>query len=169
MSENVKLSSPWQTYVNELKAMFGEDPDITIRFNDDEKIVSLYVAKPPKAEALEKLLKHEVTFGNVTLSVNVIPPNENEIDILDTFEDAFSGNPALSFVIPIESPLGSHRFVVFENKVVQFFNDQLDDMNGNKSTLYQDIARNIFDEKLAVNYCTDVKSASLAKPLGEWP
>lgn len=169
MSNKMKLSPPWQTYVHELTAMFGNDPDITIRYDDEEKIVSMYVSKVAKAGALDQILKHEVSFGNVTLKINVIPPNGEDADILDVFDDAFAGNPALSFVIPIDSPIGTHRYVVFQNKVVQFFNDQLDDLNGNKSTLFQDIAKDIFDEKLAVDYCTEVLDESIRKPLGEWP
>lgn len=165
----MNLSAPWYTYVNELKAMFDQDTDIQIRYDDEEKEVRLYVTKVAKAEALTKLLKSEKEFGNVTLKITVIPPNENDLDILDTFDDAFNGNPALSFVMPIESPIGTHRYVVFKNKVVQFYNDQLDDLNGNKSTLFQEIAKDIFNEKLAVNYCTESTDRNLIKPLGEWP
>lgn len=169
MSNELKLSSPWQTYVNELMAMFKDDPEVTIKFDDESKIVKIYAAKSSKASALETLLKHEVTFGKVTLKVEVVPPNTDTIDILEAFDDAFSGNPAMSYTFPIESPIGTFRYVVFKNEVVQFFNDQLDDINGNRSTLYQNIAKDIFDEHLSVNYCTDVKDKKLAKPLGEWP
>ena len=169
MSEKLNLAAPWVTYANEIKAMFKDDPEVKVVYNNEETEVRIYVAKQAKCDALEKILKHEVKFGNITLKINVIAPNENDEDILDVFDDAFAGNPAISFVVPIESPLGTHRFVVFKNEVVQFYNDQLDDLNGNKSTLYQDIAKDIFVEGLAVNYCTEPKDASLTKPLGEWP
>jgi hypothetical protein len=57
---------------------------------------------------------------------------------------------------------------VFEKKVVQFFNDQLDDINGNKSTLYQDIAKDVFEKHEGVYFCT-AADGKLSKPLGEWP
>ena len=167
--KELNLSSPWVTYLNELKAMFGEDQDIAIRYNEEEKEVLIYVANGSKAEALDKILIHEKEFGNVTLKINVIPPNNNEADILTVFNDAFLGNPAMEYTVPIESPLGTHRFVVFKNKVVQFYNDQLDDLHGNKSTLYQEIAKDIFVDGLAVNYCTNPTDKNLMKPLGEWP
>lgn len=169
MSEKLNLSAPWITYKNEIEAMFGKDPDITIRYDDEQKEVRLYVTKPSKASALEKILKPEQTFGNITVHVTVVPPNDNEIDILDTFDDAFLGNPSLCYTVPIQSPLGTHRFAVFQNKVVQFYNDQMDDLNGNKSTLFQEIAKDIFKEGLSVNYCTDPGKDALTKPLGEWP
>lgn len=165
----MNLSALWFTYVNELKAMFEQDNDISIRYDDENKEAKIYVAKASKADALAKILKSEKEFGNIKLKITVVPPNENDFDILDLFDDAFNGNPALSFVMPIESPIGKHRYVVFKNKVVQFYNDQLDDLNGNKSTLFQDIAKDIFEDKLMVNYCTETVDRNLIKPLGEWP
>lgn len=167
MSNEVNLSSPWITYMHELEAMFGKDPDIRIVFNKDEYEIKLYVTKPGKAAALEQLLNSEVKFGKVTLKISVVPANDI-CDVLDVFDEAFTGNPVLVGTIPIVSPLGTHRFVIFKNEVVQFYNDQLDDPHGNKSTLYQEIAKDIFCNDLSVNYSTNVKG-DVGKPLGEWP
>ena len=60
------------------------------------------------------------------------------------------------------------NYVVFENKVVQFFNDDLSDIHGNKSTLYQEIAKDIFGDCDNIYFCTDTKE-EIGKPLGEWP
>ena len=167
--EKLKLSPPWITYKNELETMFADDADISIRYDEEDKEIKLFVGSVSKAAALERLLRHEVTLGNVTLKITVIPPNE--IDILHYFNDAFSGNPQMAYTMPIESPFGMHRFVVFRKEVVQFFNDQLDDPRGLKSTLLQDIAKDIFNDDLQVYYCTDPGNRTPlgAKPLGEWP
>ena len=180
MSENMnktnekklKLSPPWRTYLNEITEMFGEDMDIKILFDEEEMEIKLLVDSSAKAEALERILNPEVTFGNVTLKITVVPPNKNNVpDVLDDFLAAFLGNPALIGTLPIESPLGMHRFVIFQKKVVQFYNDQLDDPHGNKSTLLQEIAKDIFRNELSVNFCTERKgdTLSVGKPLGEWP
>jgi len=60
--------------------------------------------------------------------------------------------------------------VVFKNCVVQFFNDNLNDAHGVISTLYQNIAAEIFEDANlpGVHYCTDVER-KLGKPLGDWP
>lgn len=152
--ENIKLSAPWYTYLHELEAMFEDDPDIIIHYDDEDKKISVFCSKLTKATALEKILKHEQVLGNVTLKIDVIFPNE-EGDISDVFNDAFRDNPSLSFATSIDSPLGTHRYVVFAKKVVQFYNDQMDDIYGNKSMLFQDIAKDIFNPGLAVNYCTE--------------
>ena len=57
--------------------------------------------------------------------------------------------------ISAESPLGKHRFVMLKNAVAQFYNDQMDDPFGNKSMLYQEIAKDIFKKEFAVNFCTE--------------
>ena len=44
-------------------------------------------------------------------------------------------------------------FAVFAKEVVQYYNDDLTDINGLKSTLYEDIARDVFDID-GINYCT---------------
>jgi len=46
--------------------------------------------------------------------------------------------------------------VVFENKVVQYFNDQLDDPYGVKSALYEDLARDVFEDSEGVFFNTQV-------------
>ena len=160
MNEKLNLSSPWQTYVNELAVMFENDPEVQVMYDETKYEVKLYIWKNhQKAEALEKLLNHEKQFGNITLKITVVPPNgvEAETDILEVFRKAFEGNNAMLGVLPVESPMGTYRYVVFENKVVQFYNDQLDDPHGYKTTLYQEIAKDIFADGLAVNYCTDPK------------
>ena len=62
-------------------------------------------------------------------------------------------------------------YVVFKNCVVQFFNDNLNDCHGIISTLYQDIAAELFKDAdlIGVYYNTDVERGQLGMPLGEWP
>lgn len=174
-----KLSPPWCTYVSELKAIFEEDPDIKIIYNENN-IVKIYVNNVDKATALTYLLKSYEDFGNVTLFIQVIPPNDtkSEINVHDTrllFEIAFKGNPIFSFIKSVEGLFNFNViYVVFKNKVVQFFNDNLNDVYGNTTILYEDIARDIFEENRKITnknifYCTDVVDNKLKKPLGEWP
>ena len=93
------------------------------------------------------------------------------------FEAAFDGNPAFAYcVAPKQEDYWYLDFVyvVFKNCVVQFFNDNLNDAHGLISTLYQDIAEELFRDAILpgggmVAYCTDVERGALGKPLGEWP
>ena len=159
MESNVKLSSPWIDYVHKLEAFFQKDPDVNIVFNDgEERKINIYVEKAAKAEALEELLPTDKTFGNVTVAINVIPANFGEK--IDLFRNAFEGNDAVSYIETISPPFTSNPFhyIVFQKEVVQYWNDNLGDINGVRSTLYQDLAKEIFEDLdlSGIYFCTDV-------------
>lgn len=172
----LKLSPPWVTYINKLEALFDGDPQIA--FNVDMSIPSVVLAtnNGDKAAALLKLLPAEKYFGSVILKIGVDGPVSNLAFPTRTslFETAFSGNPAFAYcVAPAEEGYFyvDFTYVVFKNCVVQFFNDNLNDAHGLISTLYQDIASEVFEEAnlVGVYYCTDIEVGKLGKPLGEWP
>ena len=156
MEQKFNLSTPWAEYYRELEALFKHDPAIKIGFDEDEYIINLYVDGGLKAEALAELLPSEKVFGNVTLKVNVIPANVVKDDKTSLFKAAFEGNPVFSYAVKPEGILvPNFSFVVFKNEVVQYFNDNLGDVNGNRSTLYQEIAKDVFEDHEGVFFCTD--------------
>lgn len=175
----LKISPPWITYINKLQAVFDEDPQIA--FNVDyaatHPSVTLATNNPEKAAALKWLLPEKKTFGNVTLDINVDCEkviNKAFGTAKELFETAFYKNPVLAYVVVPEGyNWVPFTYVVFKNCVVQFFNDNLNDPHGIVSTLYQDIAAEIFadmsfPEKNGIAFCTDVEH-NLGAPLGEWP
>lgn len=150
----LKLATPWATYCNKLEALFGNDPDVTIKAGENDHSVTLFVENPNKAEAIREILPSEVSFGNVKLLVNVVPI-ELKKDPTSIINAAFKGNKAVARIMHISTPLtGDHDYVMFKPEVVQFFNDDLGDPHGNESTLYQDIARELLQIN-GVNFCTD--------------
>ena len=98
----------------------------------------------------------EKTFGNVTVKLNIVPANLGS-DILDLFARALDGNPIVTDISTVEAMGMKSAFIVFEREVVQYFNDDLSDANGVCSTLYQELAKEIFGENLGVFYSTDVQ------------
>lgn len=180
MNANVrlKISPPWITYLNQIKVMFGNDPDIDVTYDNDEKEIKLLVNNSEKAEAISNLLPVEKTFGNVKLKITVVPANGQKtnsgvIDYPNLFDIAFDRNPIYAFSKQIDGIwFPSCTYVVFKNKVVQFFNDNLNDIHGNVTTLYENIARDLFAESAQdlnmVYFCTDIEE-KVGKPLGEWP
>lgn len=164
----LKLSSPWVTFVHELEALFKEDPEVRVMYDEELCEVKLYVENAIKADALTQLLPEKKYFGNVELNITVVPSNDAETPV-DLICRAFDGNPVLSHVRTVDSIIGSFNYVVFRNEVVQFFNDQLDDVCGNKSTLYQEIAKDVFGTKDGLFFCTDTPGGLTDSPLGEWP
>lgn len=155
--KELKLSPPWNTFVSELKALFGEDPDIEIQYEDGDYEVKLYVAGDAKADALAQLIPAERVYGNVVLKVTIVPANKNGIDEASLIEAAFKGNPVLKEMLRLKTPFGEYDYAVFRKQVVQFFNDDMTDPHGNKSTLYEDIAKDVFGDT-GVFFCTDTEN-----------
>lgn len=167
MEVKIKLSPPWMTFYREMEALFGGDPEIHVEYDEGADAVKMYVDSTEKAEALSKILPRKKVFGNVTVTIEVIPANEPNKNVADLFRQAFDGNPALSYIETIRGPFANPLdYVVFRNKVVQFFNDDIGDINGMKSTLYQEIAREVFEGVSGIFFCTDTEE-NPGKPLGE--
>lgn len=123
------------------------------------------------------LLPFEKKFGNVSLDIIIIPSNNNKVEKVDLttaqdyFEAAFENNPVFAFTRVIQGIFtNTLTYVVFKNRVVQFFADNLNDIHGNISTLYQELAKDVFnmDNISGVLFCTDIEE-KVGKPLGEWP
>lgn len=149
------LVSPWVNFYREVEALFEHDPDISITYNEDENHIRLYVNDNEKAEALTKILPNSRTFGNVTVKLSVLFSNQQSIS-LDLFQKAFRNNPAFSYATTIERIVGGEQgYVVFKNEVVQYFNDDIHDINGFRSTLYQDLASDVFGDIFGISFCTD--------------
>lgn len=149
----LKLSPPWQEFYHKVDALFGQDPEVNVVFIDETYTLKLYVDNPVKADAIAQLLPQEKVFGNITVKIDVIPSNNQTAS--DLFRTAFNGNPALSYVQHIDTPMtGPIDFIVFQNKVVQYYCDNMFDINGIRSTLYQEIAKDVFTTENA-KYCTD--------------
>ena len=179
-SVRLKISPPWITYINKLEALFDGDPLIAFNINyngENGPEVTLSTTNGDKAAALVKILPEVKSFGNVNLYINVDCPtmsNRAFTSKKELFEVAFSRNPAFAYAIcPTEDGFNwlSVTYVVFKNCVVQFFNDNLNDCHGIVSTLYQDIAAEIFEDAgiEGVYYNTDIEIGRLGMPLGEWP
>lgn len=157
----VKIVSPWVNYFRELEALFKNDPDIKITYDNIKRVVTLYICGQDKYDALSQLLPAEKMFGNVKLEINLVPDNKLNLTKIDLFRRAFSGNPIVNDIITIpNAELGSTNdfdYVVFKKEVVQYHNDSLGDPHGNCSTLYQEIAKDVFPEHGGIYFCTDTE------------
>ena len=174
----LKILPPWTIVMKKFQALFDGDPQIACNCNYQGTVPSIVFAcnNGDKVAALQKILPSEVKFGNVTLNVAVdgIPSNRAFTSKVELFDTAFKGNPAYAYsVCPAEEGyqwIGT-TYVVFNNCVVQFAADNLNDCHGIISTLYQDIADELLTGEATdgVFYNTNVERGNLGKPLGEWP
>lgn len=162
----VKLSPPWAIYYEKVKALFEKDKLVRVYFNENEKNLSLLVEDKRKAEALEFLLPSTIEFGNVTLNISVIPSNNatghsicvSRYEMNQLFEIAFCENEAFKYAETISGITSNPiTFVVFEKSVVQYYNDDLSDIHGVCSTLYQELAKEVFVDLDGVYFNTDTE------------
>ena len=174
----LKILPPWTIVIRKLEALFDGDPQIAFNtnFSGEEPSVVLSCNNGDKVTALLQILPEEVSFGNVKLKVMIdgIPSNRAFTSKVELFDTAFKGNPAYAYsVCPAEEGyqwIGT-TYVVFNNCVVQFAADNLNDCHGIISTLYQNIAEELLTGSATngVFYNTNVERANLGFPLGEWP
>lgn len=173
----LKIAPPWVTYVNQTIALFGEDSEVDVNYDNAARALTLRVSNDRKASAIARLLPSVKEYGNEALTVTVVPPNGGDLTDYEwhsnkeLFDAAFENNPVYCTAVRIDTIFSNDiTYVVFKNKVVQFFNDNLNDLHGNVSTLYQEIAHDVFDMTSlnGVMFCTDIE-AKVGMPLGEWP
>ena len=165
MSEKRKLSSPWVRFYKEIEALFGKDPDIRIEtdetvncLEEETYVIRMYVAAPEKAEALTQLLPAEKKFGSVEVKLQVIPANAQYTMKLQLFQDALRGNPVFAYTAA-SGDAGCDVFdigyVAFKPEVVQYFVDDLGSLGGLCTTLYQEIAKDVFEDVPGIYFCTE--------------
>ena len=156
--EKVKLSPPWDEYARKLMALFAQDEEITIEYKERENKISIWVDNTDKYEAMSKLIPAEMDFGGHKLNIEIIPADAviAEKDNRYYLKKLFRGNNAVSEIIDTEIGAADVTYIEFEKEVIQFWNDNLADLHGIKSTLMEDIAREIMPETTNVFYGTDV-------------
>lgn len=185
----INLSAPWVEYYNKVNELFRRDPDIHVIYDEGEQHLKLYVDNQEKATALAKFLPDKKRFGNVSLKISIFPANgEFNTDLLAEENqnvliwNLFKNNPVVSYIHEVKGMFSFNAlYVVFINSVVQYFSDDLSDINGLHSTLYQDIAKDILNVGAGIYFNTDVPSGRVkgmnelepdtgfGAPLGEWP
>lgn len=155
--EKLKLSAPWMIFYRQINALFEKDPAVKVLFDEENYLIKIYVDGPSKAEAIDQIIPHEKVFGNVTLKIEVIPSNLEDVSRVNLVARAFEGNPILKKIARAELFDHPINWVVFKKEVVQFYVDDLSDLHGVCSTLYQDLAKEIIGEDQGVFFCTDVE------------
>lgn len=151
--KKIDLLPPWEVYAQKIKAMFDGDPDIKIEVVDQPHIVKIKVNNQTKADALSQLLPEKILYGSVTVAIKVTPVNNGD-HFLDLINRALDGNPNFAYT-KVTTGVFPGRYVVMKKKVAQYPSDNLYDPHGVTSTLYADLAMDLFGGPNGVFYCTD--------------
>lgn len=177
--ERLTLEAPWYTYNKKLQALFKLDPAIEVAdildYADGEYqyVIGIEIRSHAKYLAMSRLFPEKVSFGNVNVRLDLFDVENANCDMdsdLGALTCLFEGNPIVKDIRTITDPAGTeHGYVRFQPEVIQFFDDNLQDYNGNWTGLAQDIAREVFSVNPMVNFCTADLREKLTTPLGEWP
>ena len=165
---SLRISSPWVLFYREVCALFSKDSQIKILFNEEEPELKIWVkGDDEKAAALGRFVPKVRVFGNITLNISVVGDDGQEVpdincDDQSAIEKAFNGNEAVSYIRKINTVFGDTiMYVVFQREVVQYFADNMFDLHGVISTIYEDIADDIFGDTIGstdlCSFCTDVE------------
>jgi len=152
----IHKQSPWIEYYEQLELLFEEDSEVRVLYDDKDYTVKLYVTDVDKADALQRVLPAKKEFGNVELKVAVIPANSAEPKYNnDPILVALRDNPIVEEVKRVSGIFSDDIiYIAFRREVVQYYADDLGDINGNCNTLYQEIAKNVFTQQAGVFFCT---------------
>jgi len=161
---NLKLEAPWNTFRKKVNALFEHDPDITVgEICESENGKTNYafdieVRSHEKFVALDRVLPKVKQFGNVSVGITLYDEENTAGDgnRVDLYRTIFQGNPVVKDIKEAVDFAGTpHGFIRFKPEVLQFFDDDTSDFNGNWSGLAQDIAREIFESECAgIHFCT---------------
>ena len=154
MENNTKLSPPWETYVKKLRTLFGADPEIRVEWAPDSMLVRLFVESCAKAEALNALLPDFINYGGAELKIEVIPANKQPTKA-ELFKTAFAGNPLFRTAVQVDVASNPITYVVMMPAIIQFYGDNLHDINGNVTQTVEQTARDVIDEIEGVCFCSD--------------
>lgn len=147
------MYSPWVLYANKVKSLFEQDKDVKVVLDNDAVKLTIMVNGDSKADAIGKLLPDTVNFGNVDLHITVVPSNHDDSP-LDLIQRAFEGNPVIKDIISREVLGIDMNYVVFKKEVVQYKSDDIGDVNGITSTLYENLADELIKTRDGVYFCT---------------
>ncbi len=158
------LEAPWYTFRKKVEALFGRDPDIRVgevvetKDGKTDYTFDLEIRSHEKFIALDRVMPKVKTFGGVTLGICLYDAENScgEDSPAALYQTIFEGNPLVKDIQDVSDFTGTpHCYVRFRPEVLQFFDDNTADFNGNWSGLAQDIAGEVFaDEYRGVHFCT---------------
>lgn len=160
---NFKLEAPWYTFRKKVASLFEQDPDIIVGqvYDIDDRFdyaFDIEVRNHEKFIALDRVLPKSKTYGNINLGIYLFDEENEDVcdDSVELFKTIFEGNPIVRDIKELDDQTGTHHgYVRFQPEVIQFYDDNLFDYDGNWSGLAQDIAVEVFAERArGVHFCT---------------
>lgn len=165
---NVGMQSPWMDYYKKIDKFFEGDEGVDVIFDESTFTLTLFVEDKTKANALNQLIPPTKEFGNITVKIKILEGNKGVVyathgeELANVFEDALAGNKNFVAVYKYISDFITNPilYVVFKCEVVQYYIDDLSDAYGNRNTLWETIASEIFETPYPVYYSTEAMNTN---------
>lgn len=141
---------PWYDYVKKIELFFKKDPDIYIEFNCASYVLDIYTNNQFKAAALQYFLPTCVDFETVEIDINI-----NSLINEKTYNPEYITPYGHLSLLAQDNPIFvSVNLNDFTNIVEVIFSATIIHYGENKSTLYENIAREIFHPDNTIIYTT---------------
>jgi hypothetical protein len=163
MSKKVTLEAPWDSYYKKVWNMFTPDKELEVtdllEVEGGQYVFNIESTNTDKIIALSKILKSDISFGNISMHINFLVKNE-EADgtafSLDDIQTAFDGNPLFVEVSGGEGGYPTiNTYAVMAREIISYYDDDLLDYCGNAHMLPAEIMREIGVETAGISYCTE--------------
>jgi len=175
----LSLSSPWDNHYKMVYQLLSRDPEIRVSSDLTEPTEGCYnfnilSNNTAKLKALRKVLRTNITFGNVILRMTFIDTNnaqnlgdDKEGEVIPTIDDwntAFTGNELFCQIKTVGKGLYTLNYAIFAHEIVDYFSDDLTDINGYAHMLPAQIAKEIcrFVDDLNILVCTSMLTPNQA-------
>lgn len=153
------LSAPWYVFHTQVFKLFEQDAEVIVDEELEETetgfTFGIYSKNAKKIQAIKKLIGSKVVFGNVAVEIDY-GENEDE-DIAEIWKDAFSGNPLFCGIVSADMPFyGSCDYAIFKRDIIDFYGDDISDVNGNLHYIVADLVKEVVNSK-GIFICTEGK------------
>jgi hypothetical protein len=157
-----RLSPPWEIHTRKVRELFREDEAVdAVVYDPDEQTIKVFVQGNDKAESLQRIIRDRLAFGNVNVTVTVIPSNK-EPDETEDYRRAFESNPLFTGVLRGETPSGDEvGFAVFEPEVAQFFSDDISSPFGLTTMTVEQLAKDVLVQR-EIRVCSNMATGTEA-------
>lgn len=164
---NPKISAPWITYAHKVNAVLSADPDITVDIGDADVsggflTIEIISTDYIKYLALQEILNQPEPISGVRIDLRFTYTGTDRDRRISMLKAALSGNRYFNSVLQTSDPRDEtvkYTFALFNNEIVQYFNDDISDYYGCDNMVPEDLFREILKDDPEIRLCQVHKDA----------
>lgn len=155
------ISAPWIAYAHKVIAAFGDDPEIAVDIGDADVsegflTIEIICTNYVKYKALQEIVNAPDEISGVRIDMRFTYTGTDRDKRTSLYEAALRGNPYFNSVIQLSDPRDEnvkYTFALFNNEVVQYFDDDISDYYGCNNMVPEDLFREILKDDPEIRLC----------------